>query len=68
MLSDRDRAVLDIEGRLWHYAGAKEAAIREQLDMSAVRYYQVLNALLDNPSAVAYAPMVVSRLRRLRTR
>lgn len=68
MLSDRDRAVLDIESRLWHYAGAKEAAIREQLDISAMRYYQVLNALIDDPSAVAYAPMLMKRLRRVRER
>jgi hypothetical protein len=35
--------------------------------MSATRYYQVLNALLDRPEALAADPMLVKRLRRLRT-
>jgi hypothetical protein len=66
-LSDRDRAVLDFERQWWRYAGAKEQAVRELFDMSATRYYQVLNTLLDRPEALAYDPMLVKRLRRLRT-
>lgn len=65
-LSDRDRAVLDFERQWWKYAGAKEQAIRELFDMSATRYYQVLNALLDRPEALAADPMLVKRLRRMR--
>jgi hypothetical protein len=34
--------------------------------MSATRYYQVLNALIDREDALAYDPMLVKRLRRLR--
>ena len=34
--------------------------------MSATRYYQVLNALVDRPEALAADPMLVKRLRRLR--
>jgi hypothetical protein len=34
--------------------------------MSSTRYYQVLNALIDNPAALAHDPMLVKRLRRLR--
>ena len=34
--------------------------------MSATRYYQVLNALIDAPAALAYDPLLVKRLRRLR--
>nr|MBA2477365.1 DUF3263 domain-containing protein [Sporichthyaceae bacterium] len=30
------------------------------------RYYQVLNALIDRPEALAYDPMLIKRLRRLR--
>ncbi|HEX7354257.1 MAG TPA: DUF3263 domain-containing protein, partial [Mycobacteriales bacterium] len=30
------------------------------------RYYQILNALIDNPNALAVDPMLVKRLRRLR--
>jgi hypothetical protein len=66
-LSERDREILAFERQWWKYAGAKEQAIRELFDMSATRYYQVLNALLDRPEALAADPMLVKRLRRLRT-
>lgn len=65
-LSDRDRAILEFERQWWKYAGAKEQAIRELFDMSTTRYYQLLNALIDRPEAMAFDPMLVKRLRRLR--
>ena len=66
-LSDRDQAILAFERQWWKYAGAKEQAIRELFDMSPARYYQVLNALLDDPAALANDPMLVKRLRRMRS-
>jgi hypothetical protein len=65
-LSDRDREIIAFERQWWKYAGAKEQAIRELFDMSATRYYQVLNALIDNPAALATDPMLIKRLHRLR--
>ena len=65
-LSDRDQAILAFERQWWKYAGAKEQAIREKFDMSSARYYQVLNALIDRPEALASDPPLVRRLRRLR--
>ncbi len=65
-LSERDEQVLAFERQWWKYAGAKEQAIRELFDMSSTRYYQVLNPLIDTPSALAADPMLVKRLRRLR--
>src|SRR5580704_1747830 len=65
-LSERDREILAFERHWWKYSGAKEQAVRELFDMSATRYYQVLNALLDRPEALAADPMLVKRLRRLR--
>ncbi len=66
-LSERDQQVLAFERQWWKYAGAKEQAIRELFDMSATRYYQVLNALIDDPAALAHDPMLVKRLRRMRS-
>ena len=66
-LSERDQQVLAFERQWWKYAGAKEQAIRELFDMSATRYYQVLNALIDSPAALAHDPMLVKRLRRMRS-
>jgi Protein of unknown function (DUF3263) len=65
-LGDRDREILEFERQWWKYAGAKETAIRESFDMSATRYYQVLNALIDRPEALVEDPLLVRRLRRMR--
>ena len=67
-LSDRDRAVLDLERSWWTFDGSKEDAIRTLLALSPARYYEVLNRLLESPEAVAYDPLVVHRLRRRRDR
>jgi hypothetical protein len=65
-LDARAREILDFERGWWRFAGAKEQAIREQFDLSTTRYYQILNALLDDDQALAYDPMLVRRLRRQR--
>ncbi|UNS97649.1 DUF3263 domain-containing protein [Streptomyces tubbatahanensis] len=65
-LSDEDRAVLAFAARGWPSPGAKERAVRERLGMSPVRYYQYVNALLDDARAAEYDPVTVNRLRRLR--
>ena len=66
MLSESDRTILEFEGSWWLYPGPKDRAIREYLDISATRYYQVLRRLLDDPDADTIAPMTVRRLRRVR--
>ena len=66
VLSARDSEILEFERQWWKYAGAKETAIRESFDMSATRYYQVLNALIDRPEALVADPLLVRRLRRMR--
>ena len=66
-LSQRDREILEFERHWWKYAGAKEQAVREKFDMSSTRYYQVLNALIDRPEALEEDPLLVRRLRRLRS-
>jgi len=65
-LSDLETRILDFEGSWWRYAGAKEAAIKELFDVTAPRYYQLLNDLIDRDDALTAAPMLVKRLRRLR--
>ena len=65
-LSARDADILTFERQWWKFAGAKEQAIRDKFQMSATRYYQVLNALIDKPEALAQDPLLVKRLRRLR--
>lgn len=66
-LSERDQQILAFERQWWKYAGAKEQAVKELFEMSATRYYQVLNALIDSPAALAHDPMLIKRLRRMRS-
>lgn len=65
-LSERDRQIIDFERQWWKYAGAKEQAIKDLFDMSATRYYQLLNQLIDSQAALEHDPMLVKRLRRMR--
>ena len=65
-LEERERAVLALERRGFTTPGAKERAIREELGLAPVRYYQLLNALLDDERALAHDPVTVNRLRRVR--
>jgi len=65
-LTERERQILEFERQWWKYAGAKEQAIRDLFDMSATRYYQIINNLIDRPESMRFDPMLVKRLRRMR--
>ncbi|MGH2701042.1 MAG: DUF3263 domain-containing protein [Actinomycetota bacterium] len=66
-LTQRDIEILDFERSWWKHAGVKEQAIKERFDMSATRYYQLLNDLLENPAAMGHDPILIKRLKRLRS-
>lgn len=65
-LSERDSALLAFEAGWTRHTAAKEESIREVFGLSAARYYQLLNAVIDSPSAVRHDPMLVGRLQRAR--
>lgn len=60
--------MLALAARQYRHAGSRERAARAELGLSPTRFYQVLNALLDDPAALAHDPVLVNRLRRLRER
>lgn len=66
-LSERELKILAFEAKWWRHAGSKEQAIRDTFELSSTRYYQLLNALLDNAAALEHDPVLVGRLRRLRS-
>ncbi|BEL11061.1 hypothetical protein Q0Z83_092520 [Actinoplanes sichuanensis] len=66
-LTDRELEILAFESKWWKHAGSKEQAIRDTFGLSSTRYYQLLNGLLDNPAALEKDPVLVGRLRRLRS-
>ena len=58
--------ILAFEGSWWRTSRPKDVAIRARFGMSAARYYQALDRLIDRPEALEHDPMLVQRLRRLR--
>ena len=67
-LSDREKAILDFERTWWRLPMPKATAIRERFGISGTRYYELVQDLLDDADAMAYDPLVVRRLRRVRDR
>ena len=66
VLAEREQRILAFERQWWKFEGSKEQAIRDEFGFSATRYYQLLNGLVERPEALAFYPMTVKRLRRLR--
>lgn len=66
-LTEREAAILDFEDSWFTAAVPKEQAIMEHFSLSSARYYQQLNALIDTPQALEYRPLLVKRLRRMRS-
>lgn len=65
-MDDVDNRVLELAGRDYRRPGSLDRAARAELDLSPIAFWQRLNALLDDPEALAAAPMLVRRLRRRR--
>ncbi|UXE05010.1 helix-turn-helix DNA binding domain protein [Gordonia phage Lton] len=66
-MTDDERRMLDLAGQRWNYAGSLEQTVRDEFGISLTRFWQRVNALIDSEEALAYSPVVVNRLRRLRT-
>jgi hypothetical protein len=66
VLGEEGRRILALESRWTTHRGAKGDAIRAEFGVSSARYYQLLNAVIDSPAAIAVDPLLVTRLRRLR--
>jgi hypothetical protein len=65
-LSDLEVRILEFERQWWRYAGAKDVGIKQEFNLSAREYYELLNNLIDRQDALAAAPLLIKRLRRLR--
>lgn len=59
--------ILGTESVTWTFAGNRESHIRRHLDISAVRYTQILNALIDSELALQLDPQTTRRLQRIRS-
>jgi hypothetical protein len=66
-LTGIEQQMLDTEAEWWATEAGKNAAIADRFGMSAVRYYDLLNRLIESEAALAYDAVTVNRLRRLRS-
>lgn len=66
-LEEVEQKMLHLETLHWKYAGAKESAIHEHFSLSPIHYYQILNRLIDTEKALAHNPVLVGRLRGMRS-
>lgn len=66
-MTEQQAAILALENRWWRYQGSKEQAIRDELGLTPIRYYQLLAALIQTETALENDPVLVNRLRRIST-
>lgn len=66
-LTELGRGIVAFERQWWKHGGSKERAVRELFDLSPNRYEQLLDALIAEPAARRYDPMLMKRLRKLRS-
>ncbi|MGO4143734.1 DUF3263 domain-containing protein [Paenarthrobacter sp. YAF11_1] len=62
MLSDHQKAMLDLAGEKFKHSGSLDTAAMERFGMSPTRYWQEINQLISTEAAVAYSPSTVARL------
>lgn len=62
-LTELEQEIIALEKKRWKYPAAKEQAIREQVGLSAIAYYQKLNKMIDDPRVIAHEPALTRRLR-----
>jgi hypothetical protein len=65
-LTQRHREMLAFEAQWWRHATAKDQAIHDLFGLSAARYAQIVNVIIEWPAALELDPLLVRRLRRAR--
>lgn len=66
VLTTQQHQVLDLAAARYAFPGRRVADIHATLGWTETRFWQAVNALLDDPAALAERPGDVRRLRRLR--
>ena len=67
-MSEQEMRILAFERGWWRSPGAKEQSILDTFGMTATRYYQLLNELIDRQEALVFDPALITRLRRQRAK
>ena len=62
-LTGRDRDLITLAAAPFKYPAARERQARDDFDLSATRFWQEVNRILDMPAAHAWNPHAVGRLK-----
>lgn len=62
MLTDQEKAILDLEERMPVHSSHKGDVIRAEVGLSVARYYQALHVLAGSRDALEVAPAVCKRV------
>ena len=65
-MTDDEKRMLELAGARWRYAGSLEQVVRDELGISLTRFWQLVGRMLDREDVMAYDPVTVNRLRRIR--
>jgi hypothetical protein len=66
MLTDTQKAMLDVAAQTYKYAGSVDVIAKERFGLSPTRFWQEINRLIQTEAAVAYRPEAVRRLHQRR--
>lgn len=62
MLTDTQKAMIDVAAHTYKYAGSVDVIAKERFGLSPTRFWQDVNRLIKTESAYAYRPEAVRRL------
>lgn len=66
MLTDIQKAMLDVAAQTYKYAGSVDVIAKERFGLSPTRFWQEINRLIQTEAAYAYRPEAVRRLNQRR--
>lgn len=65
-LTDREAEILKVATAAYHVRGTLEHIVVTRLRMKVTTFWQIVNELIDTERALAFDPVNVNRLRRIR--
>ena len=71
MLTDTQKAMIDVAAAPYKYAGSVDVIAKERFGLTPTRFWQEINRIVQSEAAYAYRPEAVRRLnsrRRLQRR
>jgi hypothetical protein len=66
MLTDTQKAMIDVAAQTYKYAGSVDVIARERFGLSPTRFWQDVSRLIQSEEAYAYRPEAVRRLNQRR--